>query len=114
VADAVASATVAAVVVDVAVVALTVVAVAVAVAARSTVVASATSPARRSLSTKRVVACQGLTVTTVRKCEDQKAFVGFVFCVLIVREKERLACSFAFYEGVEHHRHVGLERGWNI
>ena len=74
-ADAVASATVAAVVVDVAAVALTVVAVAVAVAAPSTVVASATSPARRSLSTKRVVrACRGLYESAKI---TKKAFVGF-------------------------------------
>jgi hypothetical protein len=47
--------------------------------ARSTVVASATSLARRSLSTKRVAGCWDMTAI-VRKCEDtKKAFVGFVF-----------------------------------
>jgi hypothetical protein len=78
VADAVASATVAAVVVDVAVVALTVVAVAVAVAAPSTVVASATSPARRSLSTKRV----DLSVLFGKKaCTTMLKSWAFVFTI---------------------------------
>jgi predicted lysophospholipase L1 biosynthesis ABC-type transport system permease subunit len=60
----------------VAAVALTVVVVAVAVAVLSTVVASATSPARRSLSTKRIAI--RILSKIVRKCEyTKKAFVGF-------------------------------------
>jgi hypothetical protein len=64
------------VVVDVAAVALTVVVVAVAVAVLSIVAASATSLARRSLSTKRIAsrACRGLYESAKI---TKRRFVGF-------------------------------------